>query len=299
MRCLRNKWFLIFVTCFTFQKIQAQNFIEYHTICNQAAEQIELGMTIPAKGMLTHALSLVKTPEPIDLFHIAKCFSQENEPDSTLHYLKKSMAGDPRVGKLVRIHYLWFEPVLGKEKWVEIEQESHHFIPREMTDEETTVYLKLKYIDSLSSYYDSTIRNISFNTFPVDTVLMRIYFDSVYLKNEVALIAFDEMVKEYSCLPFSHPNHKLLFSEFIRHIPTEYFEKNEALFLNALQQGTIDPYSYFDFYLSKNYKDKPFVPSYYYTTELTDEKIEVLSRFGVSTNQSVNVLRYQYVWPYD
>ena len=299
MRYLKNSCFILLLCCFTTQKVQAQNYIEYHTICNQAVEQLELGMIIPAKGMLTHALSLVKTPEPIDLFHLAKCYSQENEPDSTLHYLKKSMAGDPRVGKLVRIHHLWFEPVLGKEKWEEIEQESHHFLPREMTDDETSVYLKLKYIDSLSSYYDSTIRNISFYTFPVDTALMKIYFDSVHQKNEVALIAFDELVKENRCFPFSHPTHKLLFSEFIRHIPTEYFEENEDLFLQALQHGTIDPYSYLDFYLSSSYKEKPFVPVFYYTHELTDEKIEVLSRFGVSTNQNINVLRYQYLWPYD
>lgn len=104
---------------------KAQDYFQYNRYCNVAAQFIEDGQFDLAVGQLYFAYDFVDKPLLIDQFHMAKCYSQLEERDSVIHYLDLIVGQESRIDQLIRLHNLWFEPILGKHVWEEYLKKSN------------------------------------------------------------------------------------------------------------------------------------------------------------------------------
>lgn len=276
----------------------AQNYVAYHKLCNEAEVQIRDGQLIIAQGFLIHAMTLVPKPKAIDYFNLAKCYSQENNPDSTLKYINLALINSESMRGLVKKHYLWFEPVLGKEKWAEIIELIKNPTTRTPTKEEVAIFNVYDRMDSIRSIYQKVLYDSIYVHHSLDTTLRNLYHDSIMMKEKEASILFDSLCLANGQVPDSHPTFEYRTYFSTQNFPLSWFEKNEDFLFKELKNGRFHPGEFIRYYIWKT--DGPTRRIYINrSSEITDEMIELMDKYGVTFDWNTRWLRENQSWPYE
>jgi len=278
----------------------SQHYATYNRLCNEAEVQIREGNLLIAQGMLGHAFTLVPKPRAIDYFNLAKCYSQAEQPDSTLKYIELALQNNDRIRSFVKNHYLWFQPLLGVDKWEALLEKMQQSSVRAMTFEEEKILAVYLRMDSISDIYPKYLRDSLYTKFPRDSALIKVYHDSVYLKSMEASAIFDSLCTANGQIPDSHPyfEYRTFFS--CRNFPLEWFDKNQAFLEHELHLGRFLPGEFVDYLLEKEYIQNGILPySYFFSNEITDQKIEFSNKYGYSFDLDTRKLREYILWPYD
>lgn len=278
--------------------INAQNYIAYHKLCNEAELHIRNGELVIAQGMLTHAFSFVPKPKAIDYFNLAKCYSQANQHDSTLKYINLALSNSESMRSLVRKHYLWFDPILTTDEWSEIQERIKQPTTRPLTSEEEEVMLVYDRINVLPDVYNKFLYDSIYSKFPVDTLLRNSYRDSMFMAELKGSEIFDSLCQQIGHFPDSHPSFEYRNYFTTRNFPLEWYEKNEAFLLQELNYGRYEPGRFINYYIAKKYGPTSIF-TINHSSEITDEMIEMTDKFGVSFDWNTRWLRENQSWPYD
>jgi hypothetical protein len=218
--------FLAFFLSVTIQQhLFSQNFIRYHSLANQACKALEDGFSDQAYIFLTEAFSLSKYPIAADLLNMAKCYSQMNEPDSTERYIYLALDRNFKIGRTVRIHSLWFEPVLGTEKWKAVVQKTYELplVESEMQEQ----ILKLKKIDSV-------------NRFPPNLVNKE-YWNSVKERAIMKAPLLDSILLTVSDSQLIHPAFEEAFLNIIFFYDIDYWISRKEMYMKLIEKGFLTP----------------------------------------------------------
>lgn len=284
--------------------VRGQNYIEYHKLCDEAAKQIEMGMLLPAQGMLMHAFSLVPEPKAIDLFHMAKCWSQNENADSTKYYLDKALSMDPRIGRLTRIHNLWFEPVFGISDWEKINASTKTFDKQTKTPKEEKILSDLIAIDSTIMKHRSVYGKI-YHLIKKDSIETQKLWRNIDIDDSLAGIQFDAFLTENPILNFDHIDLKLKVNETMSYLPFSYYDAHEDWFFEQLKLGVIDPNYYIDLFHSRQWlvgsrtnKPTTSIEHFFYDQTTNEDEQELMDKYGCYPDLKINKLRYEYDWPY-
>lgn len=287
------------IVCFIFAKniCFSQHFIDYHNKCNFAAESIDRGDFVTAQAFLADAFSCVPEPLPVDCFQMAKCYSQLGNADSTLHYINLAME-KPRLKKIIRIHFLWFEPILGTEKWEEIvakTREETNYEPNEFVQRmnPTMDYLNALFTQHQKVFYDS-IRIY----YPHDSLLTEKYLDSMQMAQARGLMVFDSIVQSLGQIPYA-PEYEYVLSNAFYFMDSNYFMKNEAFFIQELDAGRILPSWFITPQIKFKSKIKGLGRLIVRSEYLTPEQLELCAKYGYSFNYHINNLREYGFWTYE
>jgi hypothetical protein len=305
---MKHSYFLIQIICVLLGSksliARGQNYIEYHKLCDEAAKQIEMGMLLPAQGMLMHAFSLVPEPKAIDLFHMAKCWSQNDNADSTKYYLDKALSMDPRIGRLTRIHNLWFEPVFGISDWEKINASTKTFEKPKTTPEEEKILTELIAIDSTIMKHRRIYSNV-YKEIKNDSIETQKLWRNIDIDDSLAGIQFDAFLAENSDLNFEHIDLKHKLYETFNRLPVSYYNTHEEWFFTQLKLGIIDPNYYIDVFHAKQWSvgirtNKPTtsIEHFFFDDEMSEEEQEFANKYGCYPDHKINKLRYEYDWPY-
>lgn len=284
---------ILFTTIFSFSQ---NDYFKYNHYCNEATDLIEIGELDAAYVQLVIAFSFVEKPYPIDCFNMAKCYSQMDEPDSTLKYINASLGINSRINLLIRTHYLWFEPILGKEIWKEVVASTHKVNTFE-TKKETDAFFALvdKYEDPHYNIH-KTIRDSLYLFHKNDSLLIQSYLDSANNILVEGFRAIDQYLDDKG-LPVLY-EHSVAFTFISRYIPDWFFEKHDKLFLEEVQKGNLHPFDYAEIYM--NYKKETqneWSEGTFSTASINRE--EIAEEFGYPINSKTYILRHYYSWPYD
>ena len=289
---------LLFCCVFFVQSGKAQNYVAYHNLCNEAEVLIRKGELLIAQGMLIQAISLVPKPKAVDYFNLAKCYSQANQHDSTLKYIDLALTNSENMRALVRKHYLWFDPILTPDEWTDIQERIKHPTTRPLTAEEEKIMLVYDRINELPNQYNKFLYDSIYSKFPVDTVLRNNYRDSMLVAEMKGSEIFDSLCQAIGHFPDSHPSFEYRNYFTTRNFPLEWFEKNEAFLFSELQSGRFQPGRFIEFYLVGKYDSKRIF-AVKNPSDLTDEMLELMEKYGVTFDWNTRWLRENQSWPYD
>lgn len=239
------KLILIKTFCWLQLAVNAQNFIEYHKECNIAVNMIEQGQFEIAKDVLLSAFETVDGDVyPIDLFNLAKCYSQLGDRENALKYLELSLQKD-KLKQFAEIHHLWFEPILGSKQWNQIKDSTYYIVNkkndfwktefREKLGELTQEFhqLELEYYDSIIIYY------------PHDTTLLNNYKDSLNQLFQPAQKYLTRVI-ETRGIPDYRTNksaHLWIFT-CLYHFNPETLKKISSIAKSFIKNGDVPPWTY-------------------------------------------------------
>jgi hypothetical protein len=254
---------------------QAQNYIAYHNKCNAACPLIDDGHYKEAKQLLLAAMRLVDVPLPVDLFNLAKCYSQLAEKDSTLLYLEAALTQDFRAASALDGHTLWFKPILGLEKWNEI-LEADYLVEIEFSEAEISMYKRINRLDSIDRHFIK-ISSDSIEVYhPIDTTLQNLYSDSVVINGALVITELHQIIKEFGW-PGTKRYTTVADPAFIIHLSDEAFRNLKATLTLGIDVGNLPPWSYVDIADRVRRRNglKPMYNGYFATEEEPTAQIEL------------------------
>lgn len=282
---------VLFISCYSF----SQGYIDYHNACNEGAELIEQAHFQEAKTKLDFAIKSVEKPLAIDYFNLAKCYSQLNEKDSTLHYLELSLKTNFLTKKLCSLHYLWFEPILGSAKWHQLLDSNYYQYDEPISNEQrlllktidTLLVLDQQYIkiqtDSISVYY------------PNDTILYNLYSDSIRMNQDFIQNSLDSIIEKYGW-PGEKVNKQLTMSSLLLiHVTDEWFQKNNEILIEQIDLGNLHPWEYTDIADRKRHEHNlPVLYNGYFATkeEPTETIKENCKKIGAPLGKTRTIRAY-------
>ncbi len=220
----------------------AQNYIQYHNLCNEGCQLIQDGLYSDAKEKILDAIDLVDQPLSVDYFNLAKCYSQLNAPEITEYYLKLSLETTLRGTKKYIEHGLWFEPVFGKEKWNEIlnadysKGEPAEFQLMLFDKVDALIKIDRKYMDL---YYDSMVVY-----HPFDSVLLEIYQDSLDLNRAIVLDGLEEIINSYGWPSCQLNGFSGMDYHFVFMVSAEWFFRMEERLIEEIEKGNLYPWAF-------------------------------------------------------
>lgn len=274
------------------QHLFSQNIIRYHSLSNQACKALEDGFAEQAYVFLTEAFSLSDYPIAADLLNMAKCYSQMNEPDSTERYINLALKRNPKIGKAVRVHSLWFEPVLGAETWKEIVQKTYE-IPLVSIEVEEQV-LHLQKIHSLNISPLSKLKELPDSERYSDTIIKQ-YWDTVRQTTMINASLLDSILLTVSDVCLVHPAFEEAFLNMIFHYETDYWISRREMYLALIEKGFLTPdilsSAFIEEYFGKN-NDFNFL-SY------SPRHIDYYDKYGVAFDHYMLAFRTYNNWKYD
>ncbi|MBL4669917.1 MAG: hypothetical protein JKY30_11740 [Flavobacteriales bacterium] len=237
--------FVIFlVSVFSFGVVASQNYIEYHNLCNEGCQLMLDGKYVEAKEKILDAIDLVDEPLSADYFNLAKCYSRLDAPETTQYYLELSLHLTNRGTKKYIEHGLWFEPVFGKEKWNKILNAD--YLNKELSEFQielnrkidTLLKIKQKYFNL---YYDSIVVY-----HPYDSLLLRLYRDSVDVNSEIVSVELERIINEYGWPGVKLNGWTELDYNFVDDRGAEWFYKMEKKLIEEIDKGNLYPWVFID-----------------------------------------------------
>ena len=237
-----------------------------------------------ASDSLKKAISSVDRPFGKDVFNLAKCYSQLNKKDSCLYYLEIALKMQDLTAVL-ETHRLWFEPILGEEKWHELTSKNY-FEPSVHEKWQIDLIEEIKGLAKLDQHYrkilTDSIEVWHFN----DTALISLYNDSVKYIDDIVQNELEDIIKRYGW-PSQRVlrNHDVSPGVILIHSSDAWFQKMDTILLNEIDNGNLNPNSYAmiadRIRLRSNLS--PLYNSYSATNnELTEEVIENCRKIGCS-----------------
>lgn len=272
---------------------KAQKSIPYHSLCTQACAQIEKGNIELASNFLFEAFQKGVPPRAADCLNYAKCFSQQAQPDSTEKYLYLALIRDPSIGRTVRVHSLWFKPILGDESWNKIVALTHK-IP-EIPSSIKRVKDELKSIDS---FFITAQRNFNFrynSITPIDSAKASLAWDSVLQQVKLKLPQLDSILLS---LPDSILTHYAI-EKTVKMMTFNYrfgsLNKNAQVYWKLIDKGFLTPDFLFENFLIEEYGEA------YTKRQLNydDLSLSFYNKYGLCFNNNMYLLRYNNEWYYD
>lgn len=234
------RFIVLFILFFHSQNksVYSQNTIHYHSLSNQACKALEDGFTDQAYIFLTEAFSLSKHPIAADLFNMAKCYSQMNEPDSTEKYIDLALHRNPKIGRAIRIHNLWFEPVLGTEKWKTIVQKTYNtpLVPIEVEEQ----ILQLQKIHLLNIAPLSQLKELPDSERYSDSII-KLYWDTVKYTTLLNAHLLDSVLLAVSDICLVHPAFEEAFLTMMFYYKTDYWKSGQEMYLRLIEKGFLTP----------------------------------------------------------
>ncbi|MEQ8625141.1 MAG: hypothetical protein RJQ00_10585 [Vicingaceae bacterium] len=235
--------FTLFLLMLSAFYCHSQSFIDYHNTCNSACELMSKGKYKAATDSLKKAISSVDKPFAKDIFNLAKCYSQLNEKDSCIYYLETAM-DMMDINYLLESHKLWFEPLLGIDKWSEIT--SRIFQPPPLVEKQQIILIeKLRDISKLDQHY----RKILTDSIKVwhydDTTIINIYRDSVKYNDEIAQKEMEDVINTYGWPCQEICNYQGVNpGTFLVHASDAWFQKMNTKLLHEIEIGNLSPNNY-------------------------------------------------------
>ena len=268
------KHFLFLIAIVFNIQLFAQQSVPFHSLCNQACKAIENGSVDQAFVSLSEAFRMKQfKPRAADYLNMAKCYSEQNKPDSIEKYIYLALERNYNIGRAVRIHNLWFEPIIGTEKWQKIVAITHQetVVPENVK----RVIAEFKTIDSLNlaSYHQYQKQIDPFK--PVDTLLYKIIWDSVLQKVKKNAPRLDSILLSLSDELLTNPFIENAFLKMAAIFNPIIYKEGKELYSKLIDKGFLTPdimsslfrEEYFgkdnDFnFLRFSYKDMEFYDKY-------------------------------------
>ena len=238
MRFISN-YFLLGLCCFLARTGTAQQTARFHSLCNQACEALEHGMVDHAYVLLTEAFAIPIPPKAADYLNMAKCYSQQNEADSTEKYIYLAMERNPKIRGIIRMHGLWFEPVVGVGKWDEIREKTRSSVT--LSNEAQRVVNELSTIDSLNTRFYKRFRSEANPWEPVDTAALHASWDSVFqeaLRNAPKL---DSILLSLPDSLLIHPAVEETFMFLDNSLRADYWKPRKYMYEELIRKGFTTP----------------------------------------------------------
>lgn len=268
--------FPFFVFLFSLNTTCAQGYIAYHNDCNSAAELIEQGNFEVAKHTLLRAIQRVDEPLAIDYFNLAKCYSQLDESDSTLHFLELSLELDMRTKDICAVHYLWFEPILGTDKWNQV-LETDYRKKEQLTAKQLQLLAKMENLVELDQYYNKIQTDSISVYYPEDTLLYNAYSDSVDMNVRLIQSELDKIIKTAGWPGKKVTGRQTSDGLLLLHVSDEWFYKRSDQLIAEIDKGNLMPWEYADIADRKRHEHQlPVLYNGYFATK--DEVTEEIKR---------------------
>lgn len=282
---------IVFIFSFN---LSAQQSVPFHSLCNQACKAIEDGATDQAFILLTEAFRMKQfKPRAADFLNMAKCYSQQNNADLTEKYIYLALERNPTIGRVVRVHNLWFEPIIGPEKWQKIVAISQQepLVP----ENAKRVMAEIKTIDSLNlaAYHNYQKQLDPFK--PVDTLLYKTVWDSVLQTVKKSAPRLDSILLSLSDELLTNP---FIENAFLRMAgifnPVIYKESKESYF-KLLDKGFLTPDIMSSLYREEYFgKDNDFN-----FLRFSYKDMAFYDKYGVSYDYKMYSYRLFNLWYYD
>lgn len=286
-------YFLFILFCSSTTIGTAQQTARFHSLCNQACEALENGMVDHAYVLLTEAFAIPIPPKAADYLNMAKCYSQQNEADSTEKYIYLAMERNPKIRGIVRIHSLWFEPVVGTMKWAEILEKTRG--PVGLSAEAQRVVDELHTIDSLNISSYRQFRAKEDPNQPVDTVALHASWDSSFheaLKNAPKL---DSILLSLPDSLLIHPAVEETFMLLDNLLRTDYWKPRKHMYEGLIEKGFLTPDVLIPVYVEEKFGNKRI----YEVFNVSNEHTDFFSEYGLITNLYTHSYRVLNLWNYD
>lgn len=284
---------LLFFLFLTIQQcVFSQNTLRYHSLSNQACKALEDGFTDHAYVFLIEAFSVSQNPIAADLLNMAKCYSQMNESDSTEKYIHLAFNRNPKIGRVIRIHNLWFEPVLGADKWKEIVQKTYEIssVPVEVQEQISM----LKKIDSMNRNPQDSFHELAESKIYSDSVL-KIYWDNV--KHTAAMNAplLDSILLNISDAHLIHPEFEEAFLNMIFFYDADYWKPRKEMYLTLIEKGFLTPDILSPVFIEEYFGQN----NHFNFLTYSPNHIAYYDKYGVSFDHYMHSLRIFNNWKYD
>lgn len=271
----------------------AQQTARFHSLCNQACEALEHGMVDHAYVLLTEAFAIPIPPKAADYLNMAKCYSQQNEADSTEKYIHLALERNPKIRGIVRNHNLWFEPIVGANKWAEILEKTR--VPVSLSPEAQRVVDELHTIDSLNISSYRKFRAKEDPNQPVDTVALHASWDSSFqeaLKNAPKL---DSILLSLPDSLLIHPAVEETFLILDNLLRTDYWKPRQQMYEELIKRGFVTPDILTSVYVKEKFGDKPI----YEVFSKSGEHTPFFDEYGLISNLYTHSYRVLNLWNYD
>lgn len=286
-------YFLLVLFSVVINVSSAQQSARFHSLCNQACEALEYGMVDHAYVLLTEAFAIPIPPKAADYLNMAKCYSQQNEVDSTEKYIYLAMERNPKIRGIVRIHSLWFEPVVGTMKWAEILEKTRG--PVGLSAEAQRVVDELHTIDSLNIWFYRKFRAEADSGKSVDTVALHASWDSSFheaLKNAPKL---DSILLSLPDSLLIHPAVEEIFLILDNLLRTDYWKPRQQMYEELIKRGFVTPDILAPVYIKEKFGDKPM----YEVFNKSSEHATFFDEYGLIANLYTHSYRVLNLWSYD
>lgn len=290
MRLVFNH-FLFILFCSSTTISTAQQTARFHSLCNQACEALENGMVDHAYVLLTEAFAIPIPPKAADYLNMAKCYSQQNEAELTEKYIYLAMKRNPKIRGVIRIHSLWFEPVIGTEKWAEILAKTR--TPIELSKEAQRVVDELHTIDSLNTRRQFQAESDPWK--PTDTVALHTSWDSSFheaLKNAPIL---DSILLSLPDSLLIHPAVEETFMIMDNLLRADYWKPRKQMYEELIKKGFLTPDILTFVYFEEKFGDK----SIYMLFNNSNEYTPFFDEYGIMANLYTHSYRVLNLWNYD
>lgn len=291
MKLIYQHILLLFL--FTVQNSHSQNHIRYHSLCNQACKALEDGMIDHAYTLLTEALTVNIKPKAADYLNMAKCYSQMNEPDLTEKYIRLAIERNPKIRRTVRIHNLWFEPVVGADKWKQILEKTREDYT--ISEDAQRVSDELHRIDSLNSQFYRRYQQQADPYKPMDTLVYNQYWDSVHQMAMINAPTLDSILLSLTDEVLTHPAVEESFLILSSILQQEYWEPRKEMYLKLIDKGFVTPDIIAHLFIEEYFgKDNTF--NY---LRFSPKNTDFYDKYGVVFDHYMYTFRILNIWKYD
>lgn len=292
MRLIFN-YFLFILFCSSTTISTAQQTARFHSLCNQACEALENGMVDHAYVLLTEAFAIPIPPKAADYLNMAKCYSQQNEAELTEKYIYLALERNPKIRSIVRNHNLWFEPVVGTNKWAEILKKTRD--PFRLSTEAQRVVDELHTIDSLNISSYRQFRAKEDPNQPVDTIALHASWDSSFqeaLKNAPKL---DSILLSLPDSLLLHPAVEETFLILDNLLRTDYWKPRKQMYEELIKRGFLTPDLLTSVYFEEKFGEKRIYTLY----NNSNEYAPFFDEYGLISNLYTHSYRVLNLWNYD
>ncbi|MCO5260822.1 MAG: hypothetical protein M9916_11815 [Crocinitomicaceae bacterium] len=285
-----------YITCFVLSLVfntYSQQSVFFHSLCSQACKAIEDGNMEQASMFLLEAFNKGLKPRAADYLNLAKCYSQQNNRTLTKKYIDLALARDPAIGRTVRIHQLWFEPILGKEEWSAIVEKTK--LENEIPPSIQKIVNQLKRIDSLNLATYMRYRPQLTLTLPEDSVLYKSVWDSVESKVLVNAVSVREILASLSVEELTHPAIEGVFLRMNLIFRPIFFKGQKDFYWSLIDKGFLTP----------DIMQTMFIEEYYGADvnfnflTYSFKNSEFYEKYGVSYDYNMRNYRMYSQWYYD
>lgn len=294
MKCITTGRLILLTICICLNNFSfSQNYMRYHSLCNQACQTVENGQIEQSYFLLMEAFRLVDYPKAADYLNMAKCYSQMNEPDSTKKYLLWAIERNPRIKKSIKMHRLWFEPVLGMDGWERITQKlEEQYV---LSEGAKRVCDELNQIDSINLQFYRNYQKQEDLYKPMDTLLYNQYWDSVYQMTLVNASKLDSILLSLPNELLTNPIVEESFLVLSAVLQKEYWNPRKEMYLQLIDRGFMTPDILTSLFVEEHYGKEQIINYLSYAPR----ELKFCDKYGLIYDHFMYSFRVLNHWKYD